>query len=161
MSYNQTPGNTDTKPKRKRSGCVTLLLAGTVVSICGFGIYACVKDDDVKDDEVEYVSNGRSYTNNHHIPGVGYFHAPFGAWFPHRYNDHDPSRGYYHGGQWNNSPNTSGVTNSVPNYSAVTDANRSWRTANPSAFAAQKSSMAASRSSSRGGFGSSFRSSSS
>jgi hypothetical protein len=150
------------KPARKRSGCITLLLAGTVMSVCGFGIYSCVKDDDeVRDEEVGYVNPGHAYHNNHFIPGVGYYHAPFGAWFPRPYNEHVPGRGYFHGGQWNSSPNASGLTSSVPAAGAVSSANNLWRSANPSDFAARKSSMQAARSSSRGGFGSSFRSSSS
>lgn len=157
MSYNQTSG----KPKQKRSGCVTLLLAGTVVSIFSFGIYSCVKDDDVSDDEVTEVENGHSYPNNHYIHGVGYYHAPFGGWFPNRYNEYDPSRGYFYNGGWNRSPDNSPVTSSVPSSETVSRANSTWRSANPSTVSARKSSIASSRSSSRGGFGSSFRSSSS
>ena len=157
MSYNQTPG----EPKRKRSGCVTLLLVGTVVSICGFGIYSCVKDDEVSDDEVTEVQKGHSYTNNHYVPGVGFYHAPWGRWFPNRYNDYDPARGYYANGAWNNARDNSPMTSSVPSAETVSNVNGEWRRANPGVVAARKSSIASTRSSSRGGFGSSSRSSSS
>jgi hypothetical protein len=41
------------------------------------------------------------YTNNYHVPGVGYYHAPFRAWFSLPYNHFDPStRRYFYGGQW-------------------------------------------------------------
>lgn len=159
MSYNQTSG--EPKPKQKRSGCVTLLLVGTVVSICSFGIYSCAKDDEVRDDEVTEIENGRSYPNNHYVPGVGYYHAPFGGFFPNQYNQYDASRGFYSNGHWGSTPDKSSVTSSVPSAETVSNVNSAWRSANPGTVASRKSSIASSRSSSRGGFGSSFRSSSS
>ncbi len=45
------------------------------------------------------------YTNNDYIPGVGYYHAPFRAWFPYPYNHFDPqSHRYFFGGQWSATP---------------------------------------------------------
>jgi hypothetical protein len=41
------------------------------------------------------------YTNNFYVPGVGYYHAPFRAWYPLPYNHFDPqSQRYFYGGQW-------------------------------------------------------------
>lgn len=54
---------------------------------------------------------GNVYTNDHHIPGVGYYHAPFRAWYNLRYNQFDPqTRRYFQGGQWAAEPHTS-ITN--------------------------------------------------
>jgi hypothetical protein len=41
------------------------------------------------------------YTNNCYVPGVGYYHAPFRAWYQLPYNHFDPqTQRYYYGGQW-------------------------------------------------------------
>jgi hypothetical protein len=158
MSYTKS-----TQPPRKRSGCVNLVLIGTVVGLCGFGLYSCAADDDdeVADAEVNEVQNGHVYHNNHYVHGAGYYHAPFHAWFPNRWNDYDPARGYYAGGAWSSTPNASAVTSSVPDSSTVSRVNSQWRSANPSVVSSRKASIASSRSTSRGGFGSFFRSSSS
>lgn len=153
MSGSAQPGRA-----QKRSGCVKLVLIGTVVGICGFGIYSCVKEEEVEDEAVTAVSSGSSYSNNHYVPGVGYYHAPFRNWFPFRYNDHDSSRGYFYNGGWHNSPHTSGIASSIPDAGAVSRVNSAWRSANPAEVAARKSSIARSRSTTRGGFGSFFRS---
>lgn len=143
---------------QKRSGCVNLVIIGTVVGICGFGIYSCTREEEVEDEAVSYVSSGNSYTNNHHVPGVGYYHAPFRNWFPFPFNQHDPGRGYYYNGGWHGSPNTSGITSSMPDSPAVSRVNSAWRSANPAEVASRKASIAHSRSTTRGGFGSFFRS---
>ena len=157
---NPPPARPQPARTQKRSGCVRLLLVGTVVGICGFAVYSCVKDDEVDDNEVEYVRSGSSYTNNHYVPGVGYYHAPFHGWFSNRYNDHDPARGHFYNGGWHSSPHTSNITNSTPDTAAVSRVNSSWRAANPGDVASRKASIAKSRSVFRGGFGSSGRSSS-
>jgi hypothetical protein len=60
------------------------------------------------------------FTNNHHVSGVGYYHAPFHAWYPLPYNQYDPqTRRYYHGGQWNASPHESVINISSPTPQAV------------------------------------------
>jgi hypothetical protein len=42
-----------------------------------------------------------SYTNNFYVQGVGYYHAPFRAWFHLPYNYYDAKSGrYFYGGQW-------------------------------------------------------------
>ena len=41
------------------------------------------------------------YTNNFYVPGVGYYHAPFRAWYSLPYNHFDPqTQRYFYGGQW-------------------------------------------------------------
>ena len=44
------------------------------------------------------------YTNNFYVPGVGYYHAPFRAWYSLPYNHFDPqTQRYFYGGQWSQS----------------------------------------------------------
>lgn len=57
------------------------------------------------------VSSANVYTNNHYLPGVGYYHAPFRAWYAQPYNHFDPqTRRYFYGGQWATTPHQS-ITN--------------------------------------------------
>jgi len=45
------------------------------------------------------------YTNNFFVPGVGYYHAPFCAWYSLPYNYFDPkTKRYFYGGQWGATP---------------------------------------------------------
>jgi hypothetical protein len=47
------------------------------------------------------ISADNVYTNDHYIPGAGYYHAPFQAWFARPYNQFDPqNQRYFYGGQW-------------------------------------------------------------
>ena len=51
------------------------------------------------------------YANNHYVQGVGYYHAPFRAFFSLPYNHYDAQRQrYFHGGMWGTTPHTS-ITN--------------------------------------------------
>ncbi len=145
---------------QKRSGCINLVLLGTVVSLCGYGIHSCSQDEEndwVADSEVTQVQGGHMYQNNHYVHGAGYYHAPFAAWFSRPYNDYDPARGYYAGGNWNSQAYASNITSSVPAGETVSRVNSQWRSANPGLVASRKASIASARSTSRGGFGSSFR----
>jgi hypothetical protein len=64
------------------------------------------------------ITSQNVYTNNYYVPGVGYYHAPFRAWYPFPYNHFDPqSQRYFYGGQWANAP-----CQSVTNISAPTPA---------------------------------------
>lgn len=55
------------------------------------------------------------YTNDEHIPGAGYYHAPFRAFFAYPYNHFDPMRRmYFYGGQWAAAPHQSIVNISAP-----------------------------------------------
>jgi len=70
--------------------------------------------------QTEPVSSSAVFTNNHYVPGVGYYHAPYRAWYAMPYNHYDPlSRRYYHGGQWNPAPHESPVNISSPTPQAV------------------------------------------
>ena len=41
------------------------------------------------------------YTNNFYVAGVGYYHAPFRAWYRLPYNHYDSqNQRYFYGGQW-------------------------------------------------------------
>jgi hypothetical protein len=94
----------------KRSRSITLLFAGGLAAgaLAGCG------------PEVAKVSEPAVYPNNHQIPGAGFYHAPFRAFFPRRYNEYDAARKmYYYGGTWNAAPHTSIVNVSAPTAQAV------------------------------------------
>jgi hypothetical protein len=60
------------------------------------------------------VSPTNVYTNNHFVPGVGYYHAPFRAWYSLPYNHFDArNHQYFYGGQWGAAPHQS-ITNISP-----------------------------------------------
>jgi hypothetical protein len=81
------------------------------------------------------ISADAYYTNNYHIAGVGYYHAPFRAWYSMPFNHYDVgTKRYFFGGTWATAP-----YQSITNISAPT-----------SAAAQQARSLA---SVSRGGFG--------
>ena len=66
------------------------------------------------------VSTDAVYTNNFRIPGAGYYHAPFRAWYPQPYNYFDPqTQRYYYGGQWALEPCQSITNISAPTAEAV------------------------------------------
>jgi hypothetical protein len=57
------------------------------------------------------ISADNVYANNQYLPGVGYYHAPFCAWYQQPYNYYDPQkRLYFYGGQWGPEPYQS-ITN--------------------------------------------------
>ena len=86
----------------KRSKSVRLFLIGTLAT----GLTGC--------NEKAPVSAEGVYTNNFYVPGVGYYHAPFRAWFPRPYNDYDlQTRRYFYGGQWGAVP-FENITNISP-----------------------------------------------
>lgn len=60
------------------------------------------------------------YTNEIFIPGAGYYHAPFQAFFPYPYNHFDTQRRmYFYGGQWGPTPHRSIVNISAPTEAAA------------------------------------------
>ena len=60
------------------------------------------------------LSSEAVYTNNFYVAGVGYYHAPFRAWYALPYNHFDPQRNqYFYGGNWSSSPAES-ITNISP-----------------------------------------------
>jgi hypothetical protein len=81
----------------KRSASIRLLLLGGLstgaLTGCGPG------------SQKPPISGENVYTNNFFVAGVGYYHAPFRAWFALPYNFFDaPNRRYFFGGQWGASP---------------------------------------------------------
>lgn len=119
--------------KRRRSGWVTIGVAAAIVVGVPVLFYQCREDEDP-------VVEGQSYANNHYVPGVGYYHAGYYSFYPFPFNHYDAGRrSYFSGGQWRGSPDTaSNLTASVPTRSAVSSANRQFRST---------------QSSTRGGFG--------
>lgn len=86
------------------------------------------------------VSAASVYTNNYYVQGVGYYHAPFRAFYQIPYNFFEPKRQkYFYGGQWGMSPHLSITNLSAPPPEIARDA-EAHRTDIP-----------------RGGFGSSSR----
>jgi len=76
------------------------------------------------------VSTESYYPNDHHIPGAGYYHAPFRAFFPYRYNHYDPAtRRYFYGGQWGAEPFQSPINISTPTQQAANAAEAARATA--------------------------------
>ena len=69
------------------------------------------------------ISGDNVYTNNQYVPGAGYYHAPFRAWFPRPYNQFDAqSRRYFYGGQWGPVPHESFTNISHPTSAAAASA---------------------------------------
>ena len=63
------------------------------------------------------------YSNNDYVPGAGYYHAPFCAWFPLPYNHFDPAKkSYFYGGQWGTTPWQSITNISSPSAQAAAKA---------------------------------------
>jgi hypothetical protein len=61
------------------------------------------------------------YTNNYYVPGVGYYHAPFRAWYNLPYNHFDPQgQRYFYGGQWGPAPFQTIINISQPTAEAAT-----------------------------------------
>jgi hypothetical protein len=69
------------------------------------------------------ISSSNVYTNNLYLPGVGYYHAPYRAWYPRPYNEFDAqTRRYFHGGQWTLEPHQSITNLSEPTAAAASQA---------------------------------------
>lgn len=61
------------------------------------------------------VTTESHYPNDEHIPGAGYYHAPFRGFFAFPYNHYDATRKmYFYGGQWGPTPYRSIVNISAP-----------------------------------------------
>lgn len=73
------------------------------------------------------VSADRIYANNEFVPGLGYYHAPYHAWFPYMFNFYDPARGYYAGGLWQAAPFLANMLSSRPSNAAVASAGETQR----------------------------------
>jgi|SRR4051812_13126823 hypothetical protein len=77
------------------------------------------------------VNPGVEYPNNHHVMGVGYYHAGFQKWFPQPWNEYREGRGYYWNGMWNRTPDQRMVLKSTPPEAEVQRVNAEWRRADP------------------------------
>jgi hypothetical protein len=61
------------------------------------------------------ISADNVYTNNFYLPGAGYYHAPFCAWYQWPYNHYDPQKHlFFYGGQWGPEPYQSIINVSSP-----------------------------------------------
>lgn len=96
----------------KRSRSVKRVLLGTFSA----GVLAAAEPRIVID---------RYYTNDVHIPGAGYYHAPFQKFYERPYNNFDATKQqYYYGGEWHAAPHRSIVNISSP---SADEANRAER----------------------------------
>ena len=96
----------------KRSSSIRLVLLG--------GLSAGALSGCNPDARRPPVTEAAVYTNNHYLPGVGYYHAPFRAWYGLPYNDFEPaSQRYFYGGQWGSTPHQSFTNISSPTAAAV------------------------------------------
>ncbi|HEY3853325.1 MAG TPA: hypothetical protein VGO67_02905 [Verrucomicrobiae bacterium] len=93
----------------KKSTLVTLVLSGALVTGC----------DDRRQNSDWSSGNGEVVTNNTHVSGLGYYHAPYHGWFEYPYNFYRPGFGYYHGGLYSPEPFVSDVFSSTPSMSGT------------------------------------------
>ena len=93
----------------KRSTMVTLVISGALLTGCDDQ----TSSGDSAGADWQY-GNGQTLTNNTYNPSYGYYHAPYGAWYPYQYNSYHPGLGYYHGGSYSPTPHISSVTSSHP-----------------------------------------------
>jgi hypothetical protein len=98
----------------KRSQNVRLLLLGGL-SAGAFATSAAAAEPRVSPESY--------YTNDYPLPGAGYYHAPFRAFFPLPYNHYDAQRKmYFYGGQWSATPHRSVINISNPTPEAASAA---------------------------------------
>lgn len=77
------------------------------------------------------VSPGQTYPNNHHVPGVGFYHAGGSRWCALPWNLYEEERGYYWDGEWHAEPDRREITASEPSMEEITRVNEAWRNAGP------------------------------
>jgi hypothetical protein len=100
----------------KRSKSIRLILLG---SLSVGAVTSCGPEDIRK----AAITENSVYTNNYYVPGVGYYHAPFRAWYPLPYNHFDAQSGrYFFGGEWANTPHASITNISSPKSEAARQA---------------------------------------
>lgn len=67
-----------------------------------------------------HVTTDSVYENDHHIPGAGYYHAPFHDFYARPYNAYDAqTKKYFYAGAWHESPFQSPVNISSPTPNAA------------------------------------------
>jgi hypothetical protein len=77
------------------------------------------------------VTEGKEYPNNHHVFGVGYYHATSGVWYQKPWNEFRESHGYFWDGAWHPEPDLRQVLFSMPKVEEITRVNEEWRKADP------------------------------
>ena len=93
----------------KRSKSIRLILLG---GLSAGALAGC--------SEKPAISTENVYTNNFYVPGAGYYHAPFRAWYALPYNHFDAQNNlYFYGGQWGAQPFQSITNISSPTPDAV------------------------------------------
>ena len=96
----------------KRSKSIRLLLLGTASAGALAGCQQSAP-----------ISTTTVYTNNFYVAGVGYYHAPFCAWYSLPFNHFDPQRqSYFYGGNWGAQPFESITNISSPTAAAAAQA---------------------------------------
>ncbi len=159
--------------RRSREVITPLLIAAGVIGLpLAIGLSQCSSDHDDSDQASgtpPTVSTAQSYPNNYFLPGAGYYHSPFHAWFPFPFNHYVAGRGWYRGGDWRPAATPDPQENSAisrlnasfPRSSPASVADLRAGTSTPTAEAASRANAAAEshfRSTvSRGGFGHSAR----
>lgn len=94
---------------RKSNEVVTPLLvaAGCLGLPFALAAQSCANDDGQSvggaPPPAPTVDAGTSYPNNHYLPGVGYYHAPYRMWYPYPFNYYDAVHGWFRGGAWRKS----------------------------------------------------------
>lgn len=106
-----------------------LVLASILVIICVAILSAVFRARTFA--QMSIVQAGIEYPNNHHVMGVGYYHAASLRWFQHPWNEYREDRGYYWDGAWNTAPDQRMVQKSLPPSTEVERVNREWRKAGP------------------------------
>jgi hypothetical protein len=100
----------------KRSKNVRLILLGTLAT---GALAGCEQKAPISADAV--------YTNNFYVPGAGYYHAPFRAFYPVAFNHFDPQQQrYFYGGQWGAQPfeNITNISSPTPQTASLAEAAR-------------------------------------
>jgi hypothetical protein len=77
------------------------------------------------------VDPGKEYPNNHHVLGVGYYHATDRRWHVSPWNEFREGLGYYWDGDWHETPDIRQVASSVPDADEILRVNEAWRKAGP------------------------------
>jgi hypothetical protein len=72
--------------KTKRSKCIRLLLLG---GLSAGALASCTPA------RQPAISTENVYANDFYVPGAGYYHAPFYAWYRQPYNYYDPQKRLY------------------------------------------------------------------
>ena len=105
-------------------GLVFILIAVAIVNAFRYGFGSAA------DTRVIVLPDVR-YPDNHHVPGVGYYHAAFGRWYPLPWNEFREGKGFYYGGEWHADPAPATPEMTVPDAEHIHEVNLRWRQACP------------------------------